>query len=252
MSLIIGVGGKKNSGKDLACSMFNYIDYKGLEQANYHDWEINKDKYNLHIAKRIVHFADSVKDCLSIIFGIDRRIFDDRFYKDEIWYDVRRGTFVKDEQIGYHHKKLYTKDFTDADSFKKLIGDAKYIPLIKIRTLMQVYATLMREYFDENIWVNSTIKRADLIGRTVNLGIIGDVRYVNEAMAIKNVNNFSTGYVVRIIRDNIDNTENSNHESEQDIFEADYTITNNSTIINIFYQCYKIYEEILKLNKKEK
>lgn len=251
MAIIIGVGGKKNSGKDTACSIFNYIDYKGIEQANYHDWEVNKKKYEVHIAKRVVHFADPVKDCLSIIFGIDRRIFDDRFYKDEIWYDIRRGDFIKDECIGFQHRKLYIEDFTDLDSFRKLIGDSKNFPIIKIRTLMQVYATLMRNCFDENIWVTSTIKRADLIGRTLELGLVGDIRYINEAMAIKNVNNFSTGYVVRIIRDITNSIENSNHESERDIFTADYTIKNNSTIINLFYTCMEIYREIKEKNKKK-
>ena len=33
MKLIIGVGGRKNSGKDMVCSIFNYINYKTPEQA---------------------------------------------------------------------------------------------------------------------------------------------------------------------------------------------------------------------------
>ncbi len=252
MKLIIGVGGRKNSGKDMVCSIFNYINYKTLEQANYHDWELNRQQYDITLKNRVIHFADPVKDNLSVMFGINRKLFDDRYYKDEIWYDIRRGIFLEQKKFTLNNIKLVIDDFTNLDSFRKLIADNSEMPVIKLRTLMQVYATLMRTCFDDDIWVNSTIAKAELISQGRELCLIGDVRYINEAMAIKSVRKSSTGIIVRVSR-NIANINVDNHQSEEDLFDADYTIDNNSTIIDTFYQCFNIYKELNeKFNRKRK
>ena len=111
---------------------------------------------------------------------------------------------------------------------------------------MQIYGELMRKTFGDNIWVDSTVKQASKISLGNKLGIISDVRYVNEAIAIKSCYS-STGKIVRVFRDIADNNGTDNHPSEQIIYDSDYTITNNTTIINLFYQCLTIYEKLEKL-----
>lgn len=243
--VIIGIGGHKGSGKDLVASIFNYITYKGEFNATYHDWSIDKQSYDLLLKPKILHFADVVKNNLSDIFSINRDLFDNRKYKDELWYDIRRNEFIEQEWLTNEHKKLYIDDFKETDSFKKLIANNPEFPCLKLRTLMQVYGQLMRDTFGDDIWVNSTIKKANNIALANNFSIISDVRYTNEAMAIKS-NHPSTGYVVRIFRDSIDKYINDNHPSEQITYVSDYNIYNNSNIVNLFYQCFEIYKQINK------
>lgn len=245
MNVVLGIGGHKNSGKDTVASMFSYINYVGIDKANYHDYAINKQKYDLTLCKTIVHFADVIKDNLSEIFNIPRNLFDDRDYKDNLWYDYRRNDFIENQWLTNEHHKLYIDDFTSLDSFKKLISDNPEFPCFKLRTLMQVYGQLMRDTFGNNIWVNSTIRRASKIALGNKLGLIADVRYTNEAIEIKS-NNFSTGYVVRIYNKKVDSIVNDNHPSERIIYKEDFSINNDSTLISLFYQCFTIYKKINK------
>ena len=240
MNIVLGIGGHKNSGKDTAAKMFAYINYVGVDNANYHDYVINQQQYDLTTKKVIIHFADILKDNLSEIFCIPRELFDKREYKDELWYDYRRNDFIEQKWITNEHRKLYI------DDFKELIAQSPDFPCFKIRTLMQIYGELMRKTFGDNIWVDSTVKQASKIALGNKLGIISDVRYVNEAIAIKSCYS-STGKVVRVFRDIADNNVIDNHPSEQIIYDNDYTITNNTTIINLFYQCLTIYEKLEKL-----
>lgn len=243
MNAIIGIGGHKNCGKDLVASMFNYINYNGIQKCNYHNYMINKQQYDITLSKSVVHFADSVKDNLSTIFGIRRDLFDDRYYKDNCWYDFRINDFIETKWLSNEHKKLFIDDFTSLDSFKKLIANNPERPCAKLRTLMQVYAQLMRDTFGDDIWVTSAVRKASNIALYNHIGLIADVRYINEAMAIKSCF-LSTGYVVRVFRDITDNTVIDNHESERCDFDYDFEIHNDTTLVNLFYQCFNIYKQI--------
>lgn len=246
MNIVLGIGGHKNCGKDITAKIFAYINYVGSNNANYHDYIINQQQYDLTTKKIIIHFADILKDNLSKIFCIPRELFDKREYKDELWYDYRRNDFIEQKWITNEHRKLYIDDFKELDSFKKLIAQSPDFPCFKIRTLMQIYGELMRKTFGDNIWVDSTVKQASKIALGNKLGIISDVRYINEAIAISSTP-FFTGKVVRIFRDITDNNEIDDHPSEEILFNSDYTINNNTTIINLFYQCLEIYKKLEQL-----
>ena len=244
MNVIIGIGGHKNCGKDLVANIFAYINYVGINQSSYHDWQLNHQEYEITLKNNIVHFADALKDNLSVIFDIRRDLFDDRYYKDNCWYDFRINDFILNKWLTNEHHKLFIDDFKSLDSFKKLIADNPERPCIKLRTLMQVYGQLMRDIFGDDIWATSAIRKASKIALYNKIGLIADVRYINEVIAIKSCNS-SMGYVVRIFRDVADKNDIiDNHESEQCMFDYDFKINNNTTLVNLFYQCFNIYKQI--------
>lgn len=61
--------------------MINYIFVTGITRSNYADYVIRRKSIDISHKDRIIHFADSMKDAMSIIFSIPRSAFDDRVKK---------------------------------------------------------------------------------------------------------------------------------------------------------------------------
>ena len=97
---IIGIAGHKNSGKDTVASMINYIFVTGITRSNYADYVIRRKSIDISHKDRIIHFADSMKDAMSIIFSIPRSAFDDRVKKDNEYWDYFMGDQLPEEQLG--------------------------------------------------------------------------------------------------------------------------------------------------------
>ena len=256
---IIGIAGKANSGKDTIASMINYIVTVGLSQAKYADWitkRISNDK--LH-GNRIIHFADKLKDVVSIMFSIPRHCLDDRKYKDEFYWSLTNKCFINYNLLSSTAKThTYIIDIKDLDKFtlKEVINIVKYNVknyyniLIKTRTLFQYIGNnIGRDIISENIWIDSTIKNAINIASCEHICIIPDVRYENEANAISN-NGLLYGGLIKIVRDKDTEVTDSNIESEKINFKTDYFVYNKSTLTNTFYQVLNICQQINDINNK--
>lgn len=149
---------------------------------------------------------------------------------------------VSIQQVAYAHKlklvcSLLTgydvKDF-ESQEFKEMELDAEWdVPVgpfpgqnapITIRMLMQRVGTeAMRKNVHPNVWVNALF--ADYEKRSSQVWIVTDVRFENEAEAIKK----RGGVIIRLERDY---HVKSNHESETalDNYKFDYVIKNNKSI----------------------
>lgn len=248
-SFIIGIAGAKNSGKDTIASMINYIFAVGITRATYGDYLIKKVKIDNTNADRVVHFADNMKDAMSIIFGIPRCTFNDRQKKDNAYWDYFNKTFVsfadviRDNDAFVIHdtdELYYTKPLSEM--IKSAMEEHRHL-YIKIRTLMQYFGTDICRYFlDEDIWIRSTMVKVANIAAARRLCIIPDVRFANEADAIRFVSSPLYGEVIKVNRNNDDN---SKHSSEIMNFTTDFEIDNNSTLLILFYKVLEICQKII-------
>lgn len=243
--LIIGVAGKKNSGKDTVASMINYITTVGLSRCKYAEWITNRANYDISQQDRIIHFADNLKKVLSIMFNIPLECFYNRTYKDELYYDFESGNFINQEKINKYPKQYFIIEKADENG-----GIAFYFNLlvpnivIKLRTLLQIVGTdICKKHINENIWIRSTIKEAINIALGRNICIIPDVRFMSESNAIHNVPPYG---VVLLINRNT--KEIDSHESEIINVEYDYEIDNNGTLMNLFYNIVSIIQKIYENN----
>lgn len=229
--VVIGIAGQKNSGKDTVASMINYIATVGCAAANYQQWMVKKAAYDIKTRDKIIHFADSLKDCLSIIYDIPRRYFDNRRYKDELFYvfDERRFISYEDYQRDTRYHLIEISDL-DRDSLSYIINDTKLSCIIELRTLMQYFGTLCREELSDTIWVDSTMRKAHSIAVDKGYCIIPDVRHKIEVDAIMKSSLY--GGVIVIKRDNI----RPEHSSEEINFEGSNVIINDSTLMKLFYR----------------
>lgn len=88
------------------------------------------------------------------------------------------------------------------------------------RPLMQTYGSLMRDYRHKDYWVERAWKYFNSLPDCIHLVIIPDVRFLNEAKAIRDCG----GKIFRIVREN--NTDTHESEVEQDKIEQDDVIIN--------------------------
>lgn len=240
---IIAFTGKANAGKDTCGSIINYISKVGVSKANYEEW---KRLYNSGKINSSFHFATNVKKCLSIMFGIEEKYFNNREYKDKKYYCLEEHRFIdrnaldtrKYEEIGIEH----LKDHTLKDSIINLkCFDRKAV--VTLRTLMQYFATeIGRNQIHENIWIYSTIRDVNLYLDSKNkVATITDLRFYGEAEAVCK-QSFNT-YIVKVNRP--DKEESFNHVSEQGDFDVNYVIDNTSSLMALFYKVIKMYQELI-------
>lgn len=237
---IIGIAGELNSGKDTVASMINYMFHVGVTKATYREWLIKRVSYEHTLSHRIIHFADSLKDCLSIIYNIPREYFDNREYKDNYWYCLNERRFVEEKCVYFTEYMAITINDLKENSLKYIIKHSRCKLLIKLRTLMQYFGTeVCRNNLSDSIWIDSTIGKAATIAETNVLCLIPDVRFDNECAAITQHPLY--GGVINVKR------ENSNkiiHDSETIDFHCPIVIENNGTLTQLFYKVLQFVQSI--------
>lgn len=228
--MIIGIAGNINSGKDTVASMLNYIMSVGKNKAVFSDWAIKQKAYDNAYHHKVIHFADIVKLNLANMFSLSIDVFNNRKFKDELWYVPSTGKFIEENETkGYQKIELENHFQLDCSNPTQIV---------KIRTLMQTYAEDCKTMFGKEIWIRSTIIQAKYINEAHNHCLIPDVRFFNEIKAIWGAN----GIVIRIVRPK--GEIKSEHISENGITTENYTIENTGTLPELFYKVLALYERI--------
>lgn len=242
---VIGIAGTKNAGKDTVASMINYIFAVGVTRASFSDYLISKINITTKYSDRIIHFADPLKDVLSIIYNIPRECFDDRLYKDELWYNLRNNKFVEEKHIIKDCSILIRIEdlkYYDISSYFNNCVDSINL-YIKLRTLLQYFGTnVCRNCLQGDIWVKSALAKIIDKASERTLCVVPDIRFENEAKAIQKKEQLFYGGVILVKRDNSEQTE---HPSEDINFDCDFQINNNSSLTNLFYKVLSICQQII-------
>lgn len=240
--MIIGIGGTRGSGKDTLASMINYILEVGTAKAKYSDWNKKNNTFarlssTYKKPDTIIHYADNLKDCLSIIYNIRRDYFDDRKYKEDMWYCFNNRRFYPNtDLVGGTFYKIDIKDL-ELNSLSYILTNLRFQCVIKLRTLLQYFGTnVCRQILGKDIWLNSTITKANELNYLKGFCIIADVRFNNESEAISK---YISNRVIKIERDSATSTGESSeggHQSEICDFQYTDLITNNSTLLTLYYK----------------
>lgn len=237
---IIGVKGSKGSGKDTVASMIVYIMEAGYTAATFEGWEnYNKsEKDELDIPIR--HFADKIKDDLSIMFNINRECFDSSEYKDKLYYHFRTNSFINLKDVVVPVPEITIDDLQE-NNLAKWRESYNDDCVIKLRTLMQYYGTeIIRNNIGKNTWVDITINTLIKDKNYYGYGIVADVRFDNEAYAIKNIG----GKIVHVVRfGNINKPEHSSEIINTNM--QDYVIVNKGTLLGLFYKVVEFVKEYM-------
>jgi len=223
--MIIGISGRKNSGKDLVGRIIQY-----LTSPEYgHDFTLEEyleDDCYLYSGNnwKNVKFADKLKDIVCILTGCTRKQLEDEDFKNfklpKSWNDSHG--------INTYRELLQV---LGTDCGRKMIHPniwvnstmAEYNPIIKLNTQDPIAPPSLAE---EKVYPN---------------WIITDVRFPNELKAISD----KKGIVIRLMRES--DVEGNLHESETalDNAEFDYIIDNRDLTIN------QLIEEVKAILVKE-
>lgn len=216
--MIIGLSGKVGVGKNLVANIIQYWLWKSKVESALNTsihYTLKDFINNSSIGESLsgwkqISFADKIKDITCIIIGCTREQLEDREFKE--------------------------KELGEEWSYNEWYNESTY-SVIKLtpRKIMQIIGTdFGRQMIHSNIWINSTFNNY----KNSDNWIITDVRFPNEAKAIKD----REGFLIRINRDSF---KNFKHLSEiaLDNYQFDYIIDNNSTIEDLTV---KVKEILLK------
>lgn len=227
---LIGISGKIGSGKDTVGNILQYLSTpKGSNEFTLQDYLTDSSSY-LYAGNKyqIKKFADKLKDMACLLIGCTREQLEDRKFKEaELGDEWERDVFYPEDN-GAPTQEILTP-----------------------RKLLQLLGTECgREIIHPNIWVNALFANYNLTTVIGSEGIIKehhpnwiitDVRFPNEAQAIKD----RGGIVIRVERKPFNRAggmEGNKQFSEQikedthpsetalDDYEFDHVIDNNGSI----------------------
>ena len=226
MNKIIAISGLKNSGKTTVANMVAFLLNSPSWLKNY--WSF-KHLPQLNKRWNTVAFADTMKQMLADLLGVDKEKFEDRDFKENTFIDLN--------------------ELRMTISPSNTLSDNKFVKLVKtldpeiktssltVRQLMQMFGSnVMRQFFGDKIWINSTLNN---IRQNT---IISDLRFIIEEEAVH-----TTGG--RIIYVNRPGIEPGNHASEKEVIKLltknkfDAIIDNDSTEKELFYKVKNVLKQ---------
>lgn len=259
--MIVGISGKKQSGKNTVALIWQYLyDYYDYYY-DYHNYkhpitvedfkEYAKNNHHLKSVWIQKSFAHKIKQITCILLGCTMEQLEDPIFKEtplgEEWWVIKLPSNGIIPYLG------------DYPPFYKKYDVIKLTP----RMLMQMLGTEFgRDMVHPNIWVNATFADYQPNGAPYNsLGdvfddlklcpsetkipnwIITDVRFFNEAQAIKD----RGGILIRVDRDS---DSKDSHISENELItykDWDYVIDNNGSLSELILKVKQIMfkEEII-------
>lgn len=225
MNNIIVISGLKNSGKDTVADMLQYC--LSVPEPFRKYWMYRHYRYAFNSTYEKVAFADSLKDTLSVLFGIPVEKFYERDFKEHFYIKGLEITDTPDNIL-------------DEDSFIKMLNKKDFSFLkthfITIRQLLQCFGTeIVRGLFGNAFWAERAMKH------NFDKMIITDLRFKIELEAVRKRN----GLVLYI--DN-PNCIPEQHASESEVLEMkdnhdfDFIIENNGTLEDLFNKIVKWME----------
>jgi hypothetical protein len=221
---LIGITGTKQSGKDTVATMIQYLN----SDKNYSDEEIINNLHKKPISsyeKR--QFAYPLKKLVSILTGCKM---------SDLESDIFKNSKLPKEWVCYKctvedlesTSSIYFTNFYEADRFIKegnyLKNEVKNLNLKDAElsmsrelptyreVLQNIGTNLLREKLNPNVFIIAMFK-SDMSKKNI---IITDVRFLNEAKAIKD----RKGIIIKVEKEN--NTSTDTHISETEVEQIPY------------------------------
>ena len=114
-----------------------------------------------------------------------------------------------------------------------------------IRTLMQCYGTEVRRADNENYWKNKWIVSTMEKGGRI---VCDDVRFLNEADAVKSVG----GFIIKIEREGLVSNDTHKSETEMDSINYDYVISVPDGAVDILHnKLDEIMEKVIQMDDED-
>lgn len=123
----------------------------------------------------------------------------------------------------FHYPNAYLR-YSQAVRNHGYEGAKKRYP--EVRNLLKNFGMEMRNQFGDDVWVDLLLDNIETFENNI---VISDVRFINEAVAVKAYG----GVVVRVNRPGVGPDSDHPSETEMDKIEYDYVIENDGSIVEL-------------------
>lgn len=263
MTNLIGISGKKGSGKDTVAEIIQLLTFKEKDvmeemeayhnTSGYHLYNIILERHGSKFIEDCSNwknkkFADKLKDIVCILIGCTREQLEDPEFKEtslgEEWtkYPVSVDIVINpldpencevSEELHYFSTKEEAKSFADKQTVERHDYEAEAFvedkEILTPRKLLQELGTDVCRQIHPSAWINALF--VDYTSKKHDKWVISDVRFPDEVQAIKD----RGGIVIKVNRDVGDDQ----HQSEKALdgyTDWDYVIDNNGTIEGLIDQ----------------
>lgn len=237
--LYIGLNGYAGSGKDTVAEMLNDMlnfRYSSKEEGYEEFMKKYNNKYTATFPAReigtnsfCIAFADKLKYVCSVIFDVPI----DYFYnaKGNSWICINKG-FEFTEMKPHPSKILTASDYYNGRDGYQSSKEKFYMSLREILVYVGTY--VLQEAISNDIFINLVSKeiKERCSYKNYKYVICTDVRFISEMEFIKN----NHGIMVNIIKDDVKQLDNIAEHDLDDEDDFDYTIENNGTYEDLYYQ----------------
>ena len=237
MSIVIGLGGGKGVGKDLAAKMLLYIHTLGAK-ASYRDFVTKESIYERNVSRVKVAFADRMKKVCSIMFDIPLEDFEDRDKKDNLWWNLEERRYITEEDANFGMYRKITINMLEVVHLADIDAGKGKTRIIKLRTIMQYIGTVIgRELIADDLWIRPTIVDIKNTAETNGLCIVTDVRLLNEEDRLYKLP--ETIAIIKINRGEVD----TSYITESTTIKGTDVVDNNDTKLQLFHKLSNIYNK---------
>lgn len=209
--MIIGLQGKKRSGKD---TVANFIGYNFIHQLG-EGWERKS-------------FAAPLKQLMTDSTGVDFFSDEDKETIQEFKIDSRLLVNYLGFTYYHHTFKAFRNEYPNC----KTEDNVLYVESSKRKLLQFVGTDIARNLCGTNFWVD----KLDSSGCS-NI-VVTDVRFPNEADKIRELG----GFIITVERPGLESTDT--HISEQLPCVGDYTIVNDGTLDDLATKVEELFNEL--------
>lgn len=244
MTNLIGISGKKGSGKDTVAEAIRFlVDKRKQPDLEIQDFVNNNDPEPRDDNPwQIRKFSDKLKDMVCLLIDCTREQLEDPEFKEtplgEKWakYPVHVQTVINPldsenatvgEELHYFTTKEEAQRFAEKETVEGHDYESEAFvedkELLTPRKLLQELGTEICRQIHPSAWINALF--VDYTSKKHDKWVISDVRFPDEVQAIKD----RGGIVIKVNRDVGDDQ----HESEKALdgyTDWDYVIDNNGTI----------------------
>lgn len=214
--MIIGISGRKQSGKNTVANIINGELLKDMMLIS--DYKINNE------GQLVIKTTDTGGNEGWGILDVTRKDEEFQQYADKnIWPHVKIYHFadylksISINLFGLDAKKVYGSD-NDKNSktefrWEKMPSTNNKRGKLTIREFLQYFGTELVRKIKDNAWVESTINIIN--NENSELALVPDVRFPNEVLAIKE----NGGIVIRLTRNVYDDKHECESALDKDVFD---------------------------------
>lgn len=222
--MIVGIAGRKRSGKDTVARILRLYEL--------HTGCIRNDIINDDDIEYMVD--ESITKYIAKMLTIDRPVSD---MITSFAYKIKQITAIICNRSIEDIMSDNIKDVIIPSYIKCPLGNT-------FRHLFQYIGTeIGRNGLGKNVWIDSIVDELMEIEKQYSMAIISDVRFANEMKMLK----LRQGVIIEIRSNRTNNNDLHESESLKDI-EPDYIIENNSSIEDLVHKTMDVYKLILKNN----